>query len=154
MARGTHGRQGPPPDPNALRRDRATDAAGWVTLPAEGRSGPAPDWPLAGCTDREAVLWSVEWRRPQAVEWERNGQEVEVAIYVRTLVAAEDVEATAAMRVLLRQQMEALGISVPGMARNRWKIGTVTPAATGTQAATGTDGRSVRDRMKVIHGGG
>lgn len=43
---------GPPPDPNALRRDRPSDAAGWTTLPAEGRrkangaQAAAPTWPL------------------------------------------------------------------------------------------------------------
>lgn len=37
---------GPPPDPNALRRERKSDQAGWTTLPAEGRKGRAPRWPL------------------------------------------------------------------------------------------------------------
>lgn len=37
---------GPPPDPNALRRDRPSDKNGWITLPAGGYDGPIPDWPL------------------------------------------------------------------------------------------------------------
>lgn len=37
---------GPPPDPNALRRDRKEDKAGWTILPVEGRTGPVPEWPL------------------------------------------------------------------------------------------------------------
>jgi len=37
---------GPAPDPNALRRDRAEDKAGWTILPADGRQGDPPDWPL------------------------------------------------------------------------------------------------------------
>lgn len=43
---------GPAPDPNALRRDRPSDAAGWTTLPAEGRRradgkpSASPRWPL------------------------------------------------------------------------------------------------------------
>lgn len=37
---------GPPPDPNALRRDRPSDKDGWTTLPAEGRKGRTPKWPL------------------------------------------------------------------------------------------------------------
>lgn len=37
---------GPPPDPNALRRERPQDKAGWEMLPAEGRKGRPPDWPL------------------------------------------------------------------------------------------------------------
>lgn len=37
---------GPPPDPNALRRDRRDDKAGWTMLPASGRQGDPPNWPL------------------------------------------------------------------------------------------------------------
>ena len=39
---------GPPPDPNALRRDRPGDKASWTTLPAEGRAGKPPAWPTFG----------------------------------------------------------------------------------------------------------
>jgi hypothetical protein len=35
------------------------------------------------------IVWAGEWRRPQAVMWERFGQELEVALYVRCLVRAE-----------------------------------------------------------------
>jgi hypothetical protein len=54
--------------------------------------------------------------------WEQAGQHAEVALFVRTLVAAEARDAPVAVRTLVRQQMEALGISVPGMLRNRWRI--------------------------------
>jgi hypothetical protein len=37
---------GPPPDPNALRRDRKKDQDGWTSLPAEGWKGKIPAWPL------------------------------------------------------------------------------------------------------------
>ena len=87
MPGGARAHSGPAPDPNALRRDR--DGESWVTLPAEGRSGAAPKWPLAGKSKREAELWAQEWKRPQAVIWEANGQEIEVALYVRSLIAAE-----------------------------------------------------------------
>jgi hypothetical protein len=71
---------------------------------------------------RELVVWARQWSRPQAVQWERNGQEEEVALYVRTLVAAEDSDAKANVRTLVKQQQEALGISLPGLLRNRWRI--------------------------------
>src|SRR5690606_40841462 len=63
---------GPPPDPNALRRDRPSDAAGWVILPADGRPGDPPEWPLLWQTQREYDLWKREWSRPQAVMWEAD----------------------------------------------------------------------------------
>jgi hypothetical protein len=54
--------------------------------------------------------------------WERNRQHHEVALYVRTLVEAERRGSPAALRTLVRQQQEALGLSLPGMLRNRWLI--------------------------------
>src|SRR4051812_9777434 len=85
---GARPRSGPPPDPNALRRDRSTDAE-WTTLPA-ARSGPIPVWPLfVKPGPAEQSHWDALWRKPQAVQWEANGQEVEVALYVRSLSEAE-----------------------------------------------------------------
>lgn len=134
MSRGTHGRQGPPPDPLALRRDRAGGSAGWEVLPAAGRPGPPPRWPLSEQVEREVVLWSELWVTPQAVKWEENGLEIEVALHVRSLVAAEAPDATAASRVLVLRQMEHLGLSMPGLARNKWTIGKPEDAAVAAAA--------------------
>lgn len=148
MAKGGHGASGPAPDPNALRRDR--DAGSWVPLPAAGRDGDTPEWPLDAQTSREQVLWEREWRRPQAVMWERNGQEAEVAMYVRSFALAEQLNATVASRTLVRQQQEALGLSVPGLNRNRWRIeDTAVAPARRKSAVRG----SARSRFKVVPGG-
>lgn len=150
MRGGARARSGPAPDPDALRRERDGDS--WITLPVEGRKGKAPAWPLSAKSKRESTLWDREWKRPQAVEWERNGQEVEVAMYVRTLVASEKLDATQGMRNLLRQQMEALGISLPGLARNQWRIGEASgAAATSKPTPSAAQGRN---RFKVVQGGG
>ena len=122
MPSGGHARSGPPPDPNALRRER--DKADWVTLPAEGRSGPPPAWPLSAPTARERHFWTVMWAKPQAVMWERNGQEHEVAIYVRRLVAAEKRNAAVTLVTQVRQYADSLGLTIPGLRCNRWRIGT------------------------------
>lgn len=143
---GARGRSGPPPDPSALRRDR--DAGGWTVLPAAGRDGEPPKWPLSRPLKRELQLWAAEWARPQAVEWERNGQDVEVAFYVRTMVAAEKRDAKTNLRTLVRQQQDALGISLPGLQRNRWRIGAATAAA-----APETQAQATRTRFKVVTGG-
>jgi len=85
--------------------------------------------------------------------WEANGQQLEVAIYVRTLRQAESPKAPVALRTLLKQQQEALGLSLDGLRKNRWIIAT-TAAAPAAERATGTDGRpSIRERMKVVDGG-
>lgn len=180
---GARARSGPPPQFDALRRDR--DRRDWIVLPAEGRDGPAPEWPLTGALAhmwlppdldkieddgvkqriieraeaeasaafaRELELWEREWRRPQAVAWEANGQEVEVALYVRALASAEDPGAKVTLRTLVKQQQEALGISLPGLARNRWMIGT-TVAAEPARPTGRAGGRSARSRFRVVPGG-
>lgn len=78
MRGGARVQSGPAPDPDAIRRDRPSDQATWTALP-DRRDGSLPAWPLPDQTPREAVLWVREWQRPQAVMWERNGQQVEVA---------------------------------------------------------------------------
>lgn len=147
--KGGHSRSGPPPDPNALRRER--DRADWVTLPASGRQGEPPLWPLPRPRKRELAIWEEEWRRPQAIMWEANGQEREVALYVRTLVAAEKPKASAQIRTLIVRWQEVLGLSQPGLLRLRWRIaGEPAPQA---GRATGTEGPSAKARFRVVQGG-
>ena len=147
---GARARSGPNPDPNALRRDRATDA-GWTTLPAEGRRGDVPVWPLDGFSSREAELWALEWARPQAVMWERNGAALEVALYVRRLAEAEQPGAATNLATLVKQMMESLGISQDGLAKRRWLIAADEVAE--RREAPAPKGKSARDRLKVISGG-
>lgn len=137
MPRGGHANSGPPPDPEALRRTRGTDAA-WHVLPVTGRPGPPPEWPLEQFTDREAALWVKLWAKPQATRWEALGQELEVALYVRRRVEAEEPGATAALGNHVLRLAEGLGLTIPGLLRNRWQIGSQQSAP--TAAATGTDG--------------
>lgn len=144
---------GPPPDPNALRRDRPTDAAGWTTLPAEGRTGEPPEWPLLGQSYREETLWKREWQRPQAVMWEAYGQQVEVAMYVRLMAVVEDPgnkANTSERQKLFRQYLDSLGLSVQGMLRNRWKIEADSESSKDDGKPTAPRRRSARDRLKVV----
>src|SRR4051794_33046974 len=120
MPRGGHARSGPPPDPNALRRDR--DNGEWTDLPAAGREGPAPEWPLPDVLAGEMELWARQWRRPQAFVWERNGQELEVALFVRSIVVSEGPKSTAADRNVVQRKMSDLGLTAPGLRANRWRI--------------------------------
>lgn len=151
MRGGARANSGPPPDANALRRDRKSDQAGWTILDAAGRKGKPPAWPLSEQTVREAELWRAEWKRPQAIEWERNGQEVEVALYVRSVVAAERADAPTNARTLVKQMQEALGLSLPGLQRQRWKIGEAESTQRARPSRSGA--ASARDRFKVIEGG-
>ena len=146
MPGGARARSGPPPDPNAIRRDRPSDQAGWTDLP-ERREGPTPEWPLPDETVREQRMWERLWTTPQATEWERRGMQDEVAMYVRTFCVASERDARADIRTLVIRQQETLGLSLPGLARNRWRI------AEQQQEAPKTDGRrrtSARDRFAKI----
>lgn len=117
MKGGARTSSGPAPDPNALSRDEGE----WTLLPAKAR-GEAPAWPLLEQSEREGVLWAVMWAKPQALMWVRNGQELEVALWVRSFAEAEKSDSTVAVRTLVRQMSDSLGLTTPGMRNNRWKI--------------------------------
>lgn len=85
--------------------------------------------------------------------WEANGQELEVAMYVRSVVAAEKPKAPAAARTLVVRQQEALGISLPGLLRNRWIIADVAAPAAGRTASAASSPASIKERMKQVVGG-
>jgi hypothetical protein len=116
--------RGPAPDPNSFRSLRSEGA--WTVLPAGGRSGPVPLFPLlpipgeSARTARELAAWAKVWATPQAVMWERSGWFVEVAAYVRMLVKAEQGD----LRALgeMRQWSDRLGLNPAAMLRNRWRI--------------------------------
>ncbi|MEV6450929.1 hypothetical protein AB0M75_06440 [Streptomyces anulatus] len=122
-------------------------------LPAEGRPGRPPWWPLTEQTHRERELWDELWSRPQAVMWEQLGQVLEVALFVRTLAETEQPDSKVEARKLARQYMESLGLTVQGMLRNRWKIVTAVDADADEDDDEALDPpvrRSARDRMKVV----
>lgn len=149
---GARTRSGPAPDPDALRRER--DAGEWTILPAEGRQGATPQWPLTEQDDREEELWERLWRMPQALMWERYGQDLEVALYVRRLVEAEGRESSVALSTLVRQLGDSLGLSTPGMRANRWRIDRPSEEDTaGTPAASAPAPTSARARLRAVPGG-
>ena len=103
---------GPPPKPAGERRRRNATVA-MTQLPAEGRIGAAPEWPLPrllldepGLVDllegREAELWAELWATPQAVAWERLKWTRTVARYVRFEVRAETGDLKAGADPVLR----------------------------------------------------
>jgi hypothetical protein len=146
-------RSGPPADPEALRRRRPSDRAEWIHISAPAAPLPPPAWPLVKPTKRERLLWQREWARPQAVMWRRLDQATEVALYVRTLAEAEKVDAAVSRRTLLRQQMDALGLTAPGLRALRWLIDpNEEPTADGDRQSNSLGQRSVRERLKLLDG--
>jgi hypothetical protein len=81
--------------------------------------------------------------------WERYGQELEVALYVRQLERFERPKSSVILGTLVRQMADSLGLTTPGLRANRWKIkrddvavasgGTVTPIRS-----------SAKDRLRAV----
>ena len=143
-------KSGPAPDPNALRRDRKDDAS-WTSLPAEGRTAKAPVFPLLDESAREVELWDLYWAKPQALLWEHNGQELEVALFVRRLAEAEERGSSTSLGTLVRQQMDALLLTIPSMNAARIRITSDELVAKREDKAEVR--QSARDRLKAINGG-
>jgi hypothetical protein len=145
---GARGNAGRVADPNALRRERSGDSASWTTLaPFDGAT---PEWPLSENLengDREATIWARLWKRPQASEWLRLGLEDEVALYARYLAEAEFPDAPSAVRTLVKQHQELLGLSTAGLNRLRWQL----PAGEAQKAPAAAPRKSSsRARLKVV----
>ena len=145
---GARARSGPAPDPNALRRDR--DAGEWTVLPADGRKGATPAWPLSEQSVREAELWSDLWAKPQAIMWERFGQDLEVALYVRRFTEAELMDSRVNLSTLVRQMADSLGLTTPGMRANRWRITAEEPVPAKPAGRGRPAVKSSRSRLKVV----
>lgn len=154
---GRRNNSGPPPDPNALRRERRDDGE-WTVLPAEGRDGEPPAWPLEGQTEREAHLWRELWAKPQAELWERQQQFFEVALHVRCLAEAEQPNAATSLRTLVRQQADALLLTIPAMHSARVRMAEDEVAAArhdkAEQPDPESDDDSIRGRMRAVESGG
>lgn len=112
---------GPPPkDPGQRRRRNA--APELVALPAEGRSGPVPTWPLSRATKSEAALWRELWATPQAAAWEQLGWTRIVARYVRCAIQVEGTDPSTRLLAEVRQTEDRLGLTPLAMRRLGWTI--------------------------------
>lgn len=113
-----------PPRKHPDKRRRRNAAPELTVLPAEGRKGKAPAWPLGRMVAGELAAWREAWATPQAAQWERlgGGHRRVVARYVRCQVAAEEVDAPASLRAEVRQLEDRLGLSPMSMRRLQWTI--------------------------------
>lgn len=142
---------GPPPKADSARR-RRNAVPGATQLPAEGRVGDPPPWPLASITVAEDVAWLDLWRTPQAVAWERMGVGTIriVARYARLLCAAESAAAgkvavaSAHTYGEVRQLEDRLGLTPMAMLRLRWEIATDEVAEQRAEQAASPPPRRIR----------
>lgn len=127
---GARARSGPAPDPNSYR---SLDKD-WVDLPAAGFSGEVPDFPLADALEVEVALWGELWAKPQGAAWDSLGLKFQVAAYVRAYIKATALEAVNGWSTVVLRMEAELGLNVPGMRSNGWKISDGTAAAPATSA--------------------
>jgi hypothetical protein len=111
---------GPPPKREPVRRNARV---GTLKLPAEGRRGEVPDWPLASRpTVAEKAAWIELWSTPQAVAWERFGWTRTVARYCRVMVAAEKPRAASTLLGQATALEDRLGLTPKSMRALLWEI--------------------------------
>lgn len=118
---------GRPVDPSSMRSmlKGISGKEDWLTLPSQGRSAPAPEWPLSAASDAETALWDRLWATPQAIVWELHQLEFSVAMYVRTFYEAAEPGVPAAMKTAALRMEGELGLSLPGMKSLNWRIADV-----------------------------
>lgn len=139
---------GPPPKPTAQRR-RGLSTAPATRLPAEGRQGDPPPWPLSLSAAYDEGAWADLWSTPQAAAWERLGPGTVriVARYVVLLAEADVGEPKAAAEV--RQLEDRLGLSPMAMLRLRWEVA-ADEVADARTARTSAGPVSPRDRLRIV----
>jgi hypothetical protein len=153
---GARSRSGPAPDPNALRRDRKSDAD-WTTLRNEGRTGRTPAFPfLPFRSAAEKALWTSLWKTPQAIQWERMQLGLQVAQYCRAVLESVEKEAPASLKTAVIRMETELGLNPSGLRVNRWKIAAdelvEKRARDKTTAPAHPTGQNARDRLRALNG--
>ena len=95
-----------------------------LTDSLEIKLGSGPEAVVEECHEREIELWGKVWQKGQAVMWQIDGLEWQVAMFIRIMVTVETKVGYSAAGVLgeLRQREEALGMTPPAMLRNKWRF--------------------------------
>jgi hypothetical protein len=125
-----------PPKPDAVRRNAR---AAVEMLPAGGREGDAPAWPIGDPQPAEMALWRELWATPQAVAWERHGWTRVVARYCRVAIVAEALEKDAMSEA--RQLEDRLGLTPKAMRMLMWQIAPDEVAEKRQETSAGARGR-------------
>ena len=151
MARGgARNRSGPQPSEDSGRSDRRGYSL--TALPAEGYSGPIPDFPLPAPTSRELEVWEAAWRSPQACAWSMPSEAWRVrtvAMWARLSVRCEDPEAGAALLGQLHRFADQIGMTTAGLAEMGWKVAVDEVLAKAAEKPV-AKAASSRDRLKAV----
>ncbi len=134
------------PQPPKIDPARGPRGRGVTLLPAKGRTGKPPAWPLPDpMDDDEADAWAQLWATPQAHAWEKLGWVRTVARYCRAMVTSEGRNATPAMLAQVTALEDRLGLTPKAMRLLMWQIATDEVADKRTAKTT-----SARGRLKAV----
>jgi len=101
---------------------RRNSRVGPLRLPAEGRKGVTPKWPLEGRQSAaEKRAWAQLWATPQAVAWERLGWTRTVARYCAVMVMAESTH-NPPMLAQATALEDRLGLTPKAMRMLLWEV--------------------------------
>lgn len=143
---------GRPPSTKSLAEAVRLEAGAIRILP-KARTGAAPAWPLTKATTREMVVWRRLWKKPQAVVWQEQGLDDEVAHYVRNFVVCEERDVPAARMTLLLQQRNSLFLTHGALLSAGYRISTqttTTPADHGKPAVAKRAPIDFRGRLRAV----
>ena len=147
---GPRNRSGRPKDPNSRR----SSGLSLTALPAEGYTGPIPEWPLPEQSEREAEVWAQTWRTPQAAAWATASESWRtrtVALWVRLTVRCESPEAPASLLAQLHRFADQIGMTTAGLSEMGWKIATDEVAEKRAEVSADAPKRpSSRDRFQIV----
>ncbi len=130
-------------NPPKMDPARGSRGRGVLVLPADGRHGEPPEWPIDPKPSySEWKMWRDLWLTPQAVEWERQGWTRVVARYVRYAIEAEAMNKDAMSEA--RQLEDRLGLTPKAMRLLLWTISTDEVAAKRAESETGEARKRIR----------
>lgn len=135
------------PKPDGQKVHRNPVKFDWQTLPAEGRSGPAPKLPpLRRWRKTTRDAWARQWAKPQAVMWDQTGDTMMRWAILSDMLAAGEGTAPA-LSAELRQIEDRHGLNPKAMLQLRWRI-----AADEAAAETSTGKPASVSRLHVVDG--
>jgi len=135
----------PQSQPPSFQPRRRNPRMGPLILPAAGRQGDLPRWPLPGRqTGAEREAWAQLWQTPQAVAWEQLGWMRTVARYCRLMVRAEKPGAAAAVASQATALEDRLGLTPKAMRMLLWQVDEDEVAAQREAPAT------TRERLRAV----
>jgi len=126
---------------------RRNARVGPLMLPAKGRTGAPPAWPLPRAASAvEKKVWAKAWATPQAVAWENLGWIAAVGRYCRLMVEADQPGAASSLLGELRQLEDRLGLTPVAMRRLLWVIAPDEVAAKRDESKA----QSARQRLRAV----